>query len=104
MTAVLTTASTLLCAHQLPVKLTSGQTSLRVDSDPAVTESDVTGMTFNCGFTSGPPCTSIKAVTLGVSAALKVGDDPVLLQSAQGLTNVGPWTIGAGGQTKLEAA
>lgn len=103
MTAVLTAASTILCPHKLPITLASAQTLLKVNGDAVITRSDLTTRPITpCTFANAP-CTKITEITQGVATTLKVGDDPVLLQSAQGTTNQGSWTILPGGQTKLEA-
>lgn len=114
MTAVLTTASTLVCPHGGKVTLGAGRSKLKVDGKPVLAQSDVMGAAISgCGTptaTTTPPtkpCTLVTAVLAGPTPKLTVGGQPVLLANAQGLTDglapaPGTWRVQSAGQTKAE--
>jgi hypothetical protein len=87
---VLTTASTVRCSHNLPVKLTSTAT-LRVGNAPVIRQVDLATRVFGCAAQQAP-CTSLTASQ--TSAVLRDDGSPVVL--AAGLsTNNGACTITA---------
>lgn len=108
MAGVLTTASNVQCGHQGTVS-TRGSAKLKVQGSPVLTGSGVVGSSI-AGCTTAPssttkPCTSVLAVGVGRALKLRVGGQPVLLDTLVGSTNgVPPGTLPAtAGQTKLEA-
>jgi hypothetical protein len=111
--AVLTSSSTLTCAHggQLTVqastsKLTAGGSPVLVEADLlAATVSGCSNTNANAGQT---PCLTITSILSGASTALTVDGQPVMLATAKGLTNATPglpvmWQVASAGQQVLEA-
>ena len=111
MPAVLTTGSTLKCAHRGKVTLKASQTKLLVAGQPAITALDLVGAPITgCSVvvsTSTAPCLAVASVLVGPATALMVGGQPVLLDTATGLTTGVPpatWRVASAGQTKLSAS
>lgn len=114
------------CPHGGQLQLLTGDTSLVVGQNGAVTSGMEAGLTFGSPQVPAPgmvsPCTAattstppvfvpcVTAATLpsGLATKLTVGNLPVLLDSASGPTasGAGPgvWSVGNAGQQKLEAA
>jgi hypothetical protein len=103
MAAVLTAASVLHCPHAAPLVVLPSQHLLTVDNEPALLAADVrkAGIPACPG---NPKCGSVLDVTAGLSRTLHVGQDPVLLDTATGNTNVAAWTVFEVRQTKLVAS
>ena len=116
MPAVLTMASKLVCAHGSPVQLPPVQHSLAVDGQAVLVQNDVLGAPIpSCPNVPTPaspnlvPCGSITSVAAGLSTTLLLDGQPVLLETAQGLTAAQPalpvlWQVQAAGQSKLTAS
>jgi hypothetical protein len=110
---VLTTASVLQCIHGGQLTVPAGGTALTVDGQPVLLQGDLAGATVvGCANTNAAagqtPCLTVTAVLAGLSTDLTVGGQPVLLETAQGLTNATPpapvmWQVASAGQTKLTA-
>jgi uncharacterized Zn-binding protein involved in type VI secretion len=109
---VLTTGSTIKCAHQGTVVLVASQQLLTVDGQPVLVQGDLDGATIpDCQAPVTPSsskCTTVTAMLVGVATTLTVGGKPVLLDTAFGMTNGFPvpgnvWTVQSAGQTKLAA-
>ena len=123
MPQVLVVGSVIQCTHGGQLKLSAANAQLTVDNNGAVTsgqevglmfgspQAPVAGMVSPCTAqtpTTPPtfvPCTTLPAVA-GISVMLTVGNQPVLLATAQGTTvsgaGPGQWSVGSAGQTKLE--
>jgi hypothetical protein len=117
MAKVLTVASSLTCSHGGTVQLKSSQTQLTVDGNAVLVQGDLDGATIsNCPtpVSTAPapvtkPCQTVVSMLSGASASLKVGGKPVLLETAQGVTDgvttppTNAWSVKSAGQTKLDA-
>ncbi|RMH81597.1 MAG: hypothetical protein D6681_17980 [Calditrichaeota bacterium] len=83
---LLNTGSTLLCPHAGQVSIITTNVRVKVDGQPAVTFSD-TYLVSGCPFTIPPskpqPC--VKVQWLVPATRVRVGGQPVLLQSSSGL-------------------
>jgi hypothetical protein len=111
--AVLTSASSLTCAHGFAVAAgTTGR--LRVGGKPVLL-AGLTGASIDCKLpddpnTSTKHCTQVSQVSAGESARLTVGKASVLLDVLAGLSDGTPPPTGApllpavANQTKLRAA
>ena len=108
--AVLTTASTLMCAHGGRLSLSTTQTRLTAATRPVLLSTDLPGATISgCATpasTSTKPCTAVTSVISGASTALEVSGTPVLTAQARGLTDglapaPGTWNVSDAGQTVL---
>lgn len=85
MPSIVTTASVVQCPHQGVATLTTGNSSLTVDGNPALLESDVPTIA-GCPFMIGPvnsPCVTIQWIE--VATMLTVGGVGVVLESSVGL-------------------
>jgi hypothetical protein len=110
MPAVLTTNSTLVCAHGGSVT-TSGSTKLKVLNGNVLTISGVPAWSIaGCGQTSGSskPCTKVlPPLAAGVSTKLRVGGSAAVLATLSGTTEgapaPGPVTAQSANQGKLVA-
>lgn len=110
MSKVLTMGATIACPHGGSVMIVSGRTKLTVDGNPVLTAADLIGAPIlGCtntapGFT---PCLAVASVLAGFSTRLAVDGQPVLLETATGMTNGTPgpfpWSVRSAGQSKLEA-
>ncbi|MCA1705900.1 MAG: hypothetical protein ABR608_10650 [Pseudonocardiaceae bacterium] len=104
MPTVLTEASTVKCVHQGIVVTQASRHALTVDGAAVLVQGDLlAGRILGCQL-KPVPCVQITVIAAGVSATLMIGDQPVMLATAQGSTNVGQWLVVDAGQTKLEAA
>ncbi|MER7187207.1 hypothetical protein ABT404_48440 [Streptomyces hyaluromycini] len=104
MPAVLTAASSLVCPHGAPLVITPSQQLLAVDGQPVLVRADLFTATMPA-CQNKPPCGSVASVDTGLSTALWVAGQQVLLETAQGSTLAGaPWRVVSAGQTKLETA
>lgn len=113
MPAVVTTASTLLCPHGAPLVIRPSQHLLAVDGQPVLVEADLESAAIlicpniGAGLT---PCTKVQSVDGGLSTALMIGGQPVVLASVVGQTDGTPQPplpqrlVSMVNQTKLEAA
>jgi hypothetical protein len=118
---VLTIGSNVQCSHGGAVTLKAGQTKLTVDGKAVLRPADLVGASIvGCAVpiaTSPPapsptsPCTTVLSVIAGPATNLSIAGVPVLMDTAQGLTNgvpppAGPfntWSVHSAGQTKLTA-
>jgi hypothetical protein len=113
MPAVLTTASTLSCAHGGTLVVQASTSALSAGGNPVLVMADLLAATVSgCTNTNAQlgqtPCLKVTSVLAGVSNQLTVAGLPVMLETAQGLTNATPplpvmWQVGSAGQTVLEA-
>ena len=109
MSKVLTLSAVIMCPHGGTVILAAGRTKLTVDGTPTVTPLDMIGAPIvGCANVAAPavPCTAIVTVLAGQSINLMVDAQPVLLDTATGLTNgvpPVPWLVQSAGQIKLDA-
>jgi hypothetical protein len=111
MASVLTTASTVKCAHGGTVTLKASQSQLLVAGNPALTALDLVGAPIqSCPVVSSPssaPCVTVATVIVGPATTLLVNGQPVLLDTATGLTNGVPspatWSVSSAGHTTFAA-
>jgi hypothetical protein len=114
MPAVLTTASKLVCAHGGELTVQASTSALSAGGSPALVQADLLAATVSkCTNTNAnagqTPCLKVTSVLAGASTTLSVGGQPVMLETAQGLTNATPplpvmWQVSAAGQSVLEAS
>lgn len=113
MPSVLTTGSTVKCAHQGTVKLTASQNKLKIGGKAVLVQGDLDGATISGCTTpssqSSSPCKSVTSMIQGAATKLKVGGMAVLLDTAMGLTDGVPpapmqWNVQSAGQNKLTAS
>ncbi len=115
MANVLTEGSSLVCAHQGKVTLTASQSALTVDGKKVIVQSDLMGAPISgCANVTNPvtgtkQCMTVTSVMAGMATKLTAGGKPVMLDSAQGMTDgsgPGPvmWQVQTAGQTKLTAS
>jgi hypothetical protein len=112
LTKVLTTASTLACSHGGTLQVSPSQHQLTVDDHPALLQTDLLAATVSgCktpATTSSKPCLKVASMLVGPATKLTVGGTPVVLETAQGLTDGVPqpatWTVQSAGQSKLEGS
>jgi hypothetical protein len=105
---VLTTSSTLVCTHQAQVTLKSSQTKLKAGGSPVLGPLDLISAPISGCTNIGPnlTCTLVVSILAGISTTLTVNDQPVLVETAQGLTNGVPpstWSVTSAGQKVLQA-
>lgn len=113
MPAVLTTASTLKCAHGGTVVVTASQQLLTAGGSPVLVQADLSTATVagcpNTVASAGQkPCLVVTSLLVGASTTLSAAGQPVLLETARGLTDAVPplpvlWQVASAGQTVLEA-
>jgi len=125
MGTVVVQGAVIQCTHGGQLKLMSGDTRLAVTENGAVTSGMEAGLTFGspnapvpgmispCTAQTPPPasafvpCVTAAALPAGLATKLTVGNLPVLLDSASGLTasgaGPGTWSVSNPGQQKLEA-
>jgi hypothetical protein len=110
MPAVLTAVSVVRCPHQAPLLIQPSQRLLVVDGQAVLVQADLLAATVTACPNSGPglkPCTKVTSILTGLAVTLRVGIEPVVLETAQGLTDGAPppalWQVSSAGQTKLEA-
>jgi hypothetical protein len=114
MPAVLTTASSLACAHGGTLVVQASTTGLAAAGSPVLVQADllaatVTGCTNTNANAGQTPCLAVTSVLAGASRTLTVGGQPAMLETSQGLTNATPplpvmWQVSSAGQTVLEAS
>jgi hypothetical protein len=110
---VLTEDSVVKCTHGAQVQFHASQTKLKVDGKAVIVESDILAATVsgcpNTDTQAGQtPCLKVESIIAGTSTHLRVDDQPVMLETARGLTNATPpepvmWRVESAGQTKLAA-
>lgn len=110
---VLTEASKLQCSHGGTVKVQASQHKLKVDGHAVLVQADLLAATVtNCPNTNAPagqsPCLKVTSIISGIATELMVDGQPVMLETATGLTNATPpapvlWKVADAGQTKLSA-
>ncbi|MDJ0343462.1 hypothetical protein QMK19_18085 [Streptomyces sp. H10-C2] len=110
MPAVLTTASELRCPHKAPLVVQPSQKLLTVDGHAVLVRADLLAATVPSCPNTGPgqqACRKVDSIVSGLSTTLRVGDEPVALETAKGLTLALPqpaqWQVSSVNQTKLEA-
>jgi hypothetical protein len=99
--------------HGGTVQLRASQQRLKVDGQAVLVQGDLMGATVSGCPNNNPaagqtPCLSITAIIGGIATTLAVNGQPVLLETAKGLTNGTPpapvlWEVKAAGHTKLAA-
>ena len=114
MPAVLTTASTLICSHGGQLVVQASTTALHAGGSPVLVKADllaatVSGCTNTATNLGQKPCLAVTSVAVGASTDLTVSGQPVMLETAQGLTDASPplpvlWQVSTAGQTVLEAS
>lgn len=84
MTAILTTASTVMCPHGGTAQLVTSNTDAVIDGTPALLQTDIHPI-VGCTFTpvAYSPCVSIRWVSGATQTAVR--QVPVLLQNSVGL-------------------
>ena len=108
---ILTTGSTVKCAHGGTVTLKASQTKLTIDGQPALLALDLVGAPIpDCPIKPAPgvaPCLAVTSVIAGTATTVIIDKMPVLLDTATGLTNgvpqPAPWKVISAGQSKFEA-
>ena len=113
MPKVLTEGSTLTCLHEGQVQLAPSQSLLKVGGQAVLVQGDLEGKPISGCTTpasqSSKPCMTVVAMSVGAAISLKVGGQPVLLETASGTTDgVTPaptnrWRVRTAGQAKLGA-
>jgi hypothetical protein len=111
MSNVLTTASTIMCAHGGRVTPLASSAKLTVSGNPVLLQNQVSSWIIPPGTCSqaGPgytPCTSVTSYSGGSAAKLTAAGVAVLLDSGIGMTNglpVNTLTVSAG-QSEVHAA
>jgi hypothetical protein len=114
MTAVLTTAATIVCSHQGNVIVQASTSKLAVGGSPVLVEADLLAATVagctNVNANAGQkPCLKVTSILTGQSTTLTVAGQPVMLDTALGLTDATPpqpvlWQVSSAGQNMLEAS
>jgi hypothetical protein len=102
MTAVLTTASILLCEHKSPLVLLTSREKLAVDKEKVLVRADLLIATIPA-CPNPAPCIGVVSIMEGLSTTLFVDGEPVVLASANGATASATWRVDSVNQTKLEA-
>jgi hypothetical protein len=110
MANVLTTASTIKCAHSGQVTPLLSPAKLTVSGTPVLLENQVSNWVIPPGTcsqvgTQKTPCTSITSYQQGSASKLTAGGVAVLLDSGVGMTNGVPQnTVSvSGGQSKVQS-
>lgn len=114
MPAVLTAASTLKCVHGAPLVVQASTALLTAAGSPVLVQADLLAATVpSCPNTNvnigQAPCVKVTAVLAGASTTLSVAGQPVMLETAKGLTSASPpspvmWQVESAGQNVLEAS
>jgi hypothetical protein len=113
MPKVITEGSTFVCPHQAPITFIASQHSLKVGDNYVLVAGDVStgsvsGVCPNQPTPATPnnvPCTKVVSLLAGAATIFTVGEQPVLLETATGLTDAlppGSWQVQSAGQTKLD--
>jgi uncharacterized Zn-binding protein involved in type VI secretion len=108
---ILTTGSTVQCIHGGNVTLKTSQTKLKVDGQPALVSLDLVNASIpDCPVKPAPgvaPCLAITSVITGTATTVIINGEPVLLDTATGLTNGVPqpttWSVISAGQSTFQA-
>jgi hypothetical protein len=109
---LLTEDSIIQCAHRGRVVVTASQSGLTVNDRKVLVKDDMLSAVVTCPAVTSTgikQCTTVKSILSGVAKTLAVGGQPVLLETAQGLTDglaggmPGTWSVTSAGQTKLQA-
>jgi hypothetical protein len=113
MAAILTTGSTLVCPHGGTVSVGAGRSKLTVGGKPVLAQADVMGATVSgCTTplvtppgTPSKPCQLVTSVMAGPTPKVTVDGQPVLLDTARGLTDgvapvPGTWRVQSAGHAK----
>jgi hypothetical protein len=85
MIPILTTGSTVMCPHGGQAMLTTTNTEMLIDGQPALLQNDLHAIA-GCTFSPGPvpsPCVSIR--WMSAASQTLAGGEPVLLQNSVGL-------------------
>jgi hypothetical protein len=113
MAKVITGKSKITCAHQGTVTFTPGQQLLKVGERAVLVAADissgvVTGCTTPTTNTT-KPCTKVISLLTGATTKFTVGNQPVLLETARGLTDGltqqptgNTWSVQSAEQTELD--
>jgi hypothetical protein len=107
---VLTEGATVKCSHQGTVKVSAGQSKLKVGGKAVLVKGDLDGKTVSGCTNTGPnlsPCATTVSMSAGASTKMKADGKAVLLDSAMGITDSvppGTFKVDAAGQTKLTAS
>jgi hypothetical protein len=108
MAYAVTTGGSVKCTHQGTVALEAGQTKLTAGGKPVLGPLDLVGAAIaGCGQvgTGVTPCSQVTSVLTGTTTKLRVNHQPVLLDTATGVTNgvpPGTWSVQSAGQRQLE--
>jgi hypothetical protein len=115
MPTVLTTASTLRCAHGGELVIQASTNALVVGGSPVLVQADLLVATVSPGTCTNTntnlgqkPCLKVTSIITGASTVLTVGGQPVMLETARGLTDASPplpvlCQVSMAGQSVLEA-
>ena len=82
--------------------LPPGARKLTVDGQSVLVGADLIGAQIPCSVST--PCGAIATVDAGLAGTLRIGGEPVALDTATGTTASATWRVVSAGQTKLEAA
>jgi hypothetical protein len=112
MPAVLTAASQLVCAHQGQLLVQASTSALTAGGSPVLVQADLLAATVAGCTNNSPgqkPCLKVTSITAGLSRTLTVSGQPVMLETAQGLTDAVPpqpvlWQVRSTSQKVLEAS
>ncbi|CCK24484.1 hypothetical protein BN159_0105 [Streptomyces davaonensis JCM 4913] len=114
MPAVLTTAAQLVCAHQGQLMVQASTSALTAGGSPVLVQADllaatVSGCTNTNTAAGQKPCLKVTSIIAGRSSTLTVSGQPVMLETALGLTDAVPpqpvlWQVRSAGQKVLEAS
>lgn len=109
MATVLTEAATVRCVHTGTAQLAPSQRQLSVGGDAVLVGTDLVGRTISDCKLTGPGtkrCTTTTSMLIGSAVRLAAGGRPVLLDTANGVTDSvppGTWTVTDPGQSTLQA-
>ena len=111
MANLITEQSSVVCSHQGKVVLKGSQNKLKIDGARVLLMADMTGAAIvGCTQTNAAagqkPCLTVVSVLSGMATKCSVDGQPVLLESAQGVTDgvpPGSWSAQSAGQTKLQS-
>jgi hypothetical protein len=112
MALVLNGDAVIRCSHGGTVRAVASQQALKLDGKPALVLADLLAATISDCPNRDPragllPCLLITSVIAGSATKLKAGGQPVVLDSAQGVTSSTPpgtFSVSSAGQTKVSAS
>jgi hypothetical protein len=115
MPKVITEQAVIQCVHGGTIQpKPSGPVKLRVDEQRVLVQQDLLGASIsNCPNTNAllgqKPCLQVTRITDGLATRFKIDDQPLLLETAQGLTDGLPpipvqWTVISAGQNPFETS